>query len=146
MVSEAINVDSNNIQNENTRTESAIDEINVVKVNETFITDNRTTRQKKHKAQRTYVQAVTENVEKTTDQNVSYLKKELQLWSGKKTIELTKIKNILLQDEKLYSSRVQTSLPIRVINSSPSGNTSNISENIFDLDFFSSQDEDLMNI
>ena len=146
MVSEAINVDSNNIQNENTRTESAIDEINVVKVNETFITDNRTTRQKKHKAQRTYVQAVTENVEKTTDQNVSYLKKELQLWSGKKTIELTKIKNILLQDEKLYSSRVQASLPIRVINSSPSGNTSNISENIFDLDFLSSQDEDLMNI
>ena len=118
----------------------------MVKVNETFITDNRTTRQKKHKAQRTYAQAVTENVEKTIDQNVSYLKKELQLWSGKKTIELTKIKNILLQDEKLYSSRVQTSLPIRVINSSPSGNTSNISENIFDLDFLSSQGEYLMNI
>ena len=33
MVSEA-NVDSNKIQNENTKTESAIDEITVVKINE----------------------------------------------------------------------------------------------------------------
>ena len=38
MVSEA-KVDSNNIQNENTRTESTIDEVTVVKLNETFVTD-----------------------------------------------------------------------------------------------------------
>ena len=63
MVSEA-NVDSNNIQNENVKTESAIDEINVVKVNATVFTDNRTARRKK---QKTYAQAVTENLEKTTD-------------------------------------------------------------------------------
>ena len=48
MISEA-NVDSNNIQDENTRTESVIDKINVVKVNETFITDNHTARKKKQK-------------------------------------------------------------------------------------------------
>ena len=48
MVSET-NVDSNNIQNENTETESAIDKMTVVKVNETFITDNRTARKKKQK-------------------------------------------------------------------------------------------------
>ena len=46
MVSEA-NVHSNNIQNENTKTESAIDEINVVKVNDTVFPDNRTARKKK---------------------------------------------------------------------------------------------------
>ena len=45
-VSEA-NVDSNDIQNENTKTESAIDEITVVKVNETVTTDNRRARKKK---------------------------------------------------------------------------------------------------
>ena len=48
MVSEA-NIDSNNIQNENTKMENAIDEIIVVKVNETFITDNHTSRKKKQK-------------------------------------------------------------------------------------------------
>ena len=48
MVSET-NVDSNNIQNKNTETESAIDKMTVVKVNETFITDNRTARKKKQK-------------------------------------------------------------------------------------------------
>ena len=58
-VSEA-NVDSNNIQNENTKTESAIDEIIVVKVNETLITDNHRARKKK---QKTYGQTVTDNVE-----------------------------------------------------------------------------------
>ena len=42
-----INVDSNNIHNESTKTESAIDEITVVKVNETFITDNCAARKKK---------------------------------------------------------------------------------------------------
>ena len=63
MVSET-NVDSNKTKNENTKTESAIDEMTVIKVNETFITDNRTARKKK---QKTYAQAVTENVEKTTD-------------------------------------------------------------------------------
>ena len=66
MVSEA-NVDSNKTKNENTKTESAIDEMFVVKVNEPFITDNRTARKKKQKK---YAQAVRENVEKTTDQNV----------------------------------------------------------------------------
>ena len=71
MISET-NVDSNNIQIEKTETESARDEMTVVKVNETFITDNRTARKKK---QKTYAQAVTENVEKTADQNVSCLKK-----------------------------------------------------------------------
>ena len=50
-VSEAINVDSNNTLNdkgikENTKTESAIDEITI---DETFITDNCTTRKKKQK-------------------------------------------------------------------------------------------------
>ena len=97
------NVDSNNIQDENTKMESVIDEMIVIKVNETFITDNRTARKKKPKA---YAQAVTENVEKTTDQNVSFLKKELQLGNGEKTIDLTKIKSILLQDEKINSSRI----------------------------------------
>ena len=46
MISE-VNVDSNNIHNENTKTERAIDEMTVVKVNETFTTDNRTARKKK---------------------------------------------------------------------------------------------------
>ena len=90
MVSET-NVDSNSIQNEKTETESARDEMTVVKVNETFITDNRTVRKKK---QKTYAQALTENVEKTSDQNVSCLKKELQLESGEKTADLTEIKKI----------------------------------------------------
>ena len=56
------------------------------------------------------------------------------------------MKNILLQDEKLNSSRIQTSPPVRVTNISTSRNTSNISENMFDLDFLSSQDEDLVSI
>ena len=92
------------VQKKNTKRESAIDEITVVKVNETFITDNRTARKKK---QKTNAQAVTDNVEKTTDQNVSCLKKELQLESGEKTINLTKLKNALLHNEKLNSSRIQ---------------------------------------
>ena len=142
MVSEA-NIDSNNIQNENTKMENAIDEIIVVKVNETFITDNHTSRKKKQKK---YPQVVTQKVEKTTDQNISCLKKELQLANDEKTIDLTKIKNILLQDEKLNSSRIQTSPPVRVTNSSTSRNKLNISENMFDLHFLSSQDEDLVNI
>ena len=71
MVSET-NVDSNSMQNEKTETESARDEMAVIKVNKTFITDNRTARKKK---QKTYAQALTENVEKTADQNVSCLKK-----------------------------------------------------------------------
>ena len=61
MISET-NVDSNNIQNEKTETVGARDEMTVVKVNETFITDNRTAGEKK---QKTYAQALTENVEKT---------------------------------------------------------------------------------
>ena len=52
----------------------------------------------------------------------------------------------MLQDEKLNSSRIQTSPPVTVTNSSTSRNTSNISENMFELDFFSSQDENLVNI
>ena len=84
-------------------------------------------------------------MEKTTDQNVSCLKKELQPRNGKKTIDLTKTKNILLQDEKLNSCGIQTSPPVRVTNSSTSRNTSNISENMFDLDSLSSQDEELVN-
>ena len=44
-----VNVDSNNIHNENTKTERAIDEMTVVKVNETFTNDNRTARKKKQK-------------------------------------------------------------------------------------------------
>ena len=69
---------------------------------------------------------VTENV----DQKVSCLKKELQLGTGEKTIVLTETKNILLQDEKLNSSRIETY----------------ISENMFDLDLISSQDIDLVNV
>ena len=69
---------------------------------------------------------VTENV----DQKVSCLKKELQLGNGEKTIVLTETKNILLQDEKLNSSRIETY----------------ISENKFDLDLISSQDIDLVNV
>ena len=49
---------------------------------------------------------------------------------GEKTIVLTETKNILLQDEKLNSSRIETY----------------ISENMFDPDFISSQDEDLVNV
>ena len=48
MVSET-NVDSNSIENEKTETVSATDEMTVVKVNETFITDNHTARKKKRK-------------------------------------------------------------------------------------------------
>ena len=51
----------------------------------------------------------------------------------------------MLQDEKLNSSRIKASPPVRVTNSSTSRNTSNISENMFDLDFLSMQDEDLVN-
>ena len=54
-------------------------------------------------------------------------------------------KNILLQDEKLNSSRIQTS-PAKVTNSSTSRNTSNIPENMFNLDFLLLQDEDVVNI
>ena len=87
-----------------------------------------------------------ETVDKTTDENVSCLKKELQLGNDEKTIDLIKMKTVLLQDEKLNSSRIQTSPPVRVTNSSSYLKTSNISENISDLDFNSSQDEDLVNI
>ena len=53
-VSEAINVNRNNAQNEkgvkeNTKTESAIIEITVVKVNETFITDKCMARKSKRR-------------------------------------------------------------------------------------------------
>ena len=85
-------------------------------------------------------------MEKTADQNVSCLKKELQLGNGEKTIDLTEIKKVLLQDEKLNSSRIQTSPPVRVTNNASSINTSDISENTFDLDFLSLQDEDFVNI
>ena len=85
-------------------------------------------------------------MEKTADQNVSCLKKELQLGNGEETIDLTEIKKILLQEEKLNSSRIQTSPHVRVTNSSLSINTSNIFENTFDLDLLSLQDEDLVNI
>ena len=64
------------------------------------------------------------------DQKVSCLKKELQVGNGEKTIVLTETKNILLQDEKLNSSRIKTY----------------ISENMFDLDLISSQDIDLVNV
>ena len=64
------------------------------------------------------------------DQKVSCLKKELQLGNGEKTIVLTETKKILLQDEKLNSSRIETY----------------ISANMHDLDFISSQDEDLVNV
>ena len=82
MVSET-KVGSNNVQNEKTETESLIDEMMVVKVNQTFITNNRTARKKK---QKTYAQTATENVEKTADQNVLCLNKELQLGSGEKKL------------------------------------------------------------
>ena len=59
---------------------------------------------------------------------------------------MTELKKILLQDEKLNSSRIQKSPPVRVTNSSSSINTSNISKNTFDLDFLSLQDEDLVYI
>ena len=61
---------------------------------------------------------VKENVEKTVDQIVSCLEKELQLGNGKKIIDLTKIKNILFQYEKLNFYRIQKSPPVRVTNSS----------------------------
>ena len=64
------------------------------------------------------------------DQKVSCLKKELQVGNGEKTIVLTETKNILLQDEKLNSSRIETY----------------ISANMHDLDFIPSQDEDLVNV
>ena len=59
---------------------------------------------------------------------------------------MTELKKILLQDEKLNSSRIQKSPPVRVTNSSSSINTLNISKNTFDLDFLSLQDEDLVYI
>ena len=126
MISKA-NVDSNKTKNENTKTESAIDEMTVIKVNETFITDNRSATKKKTEDIRT-----SSNGERgeTIDQTVSCLKKELQLGNGEKTIDLTKVKNIFLQDEKLNSSRMQTSPPVRVTNSCTSIKTSNISEDM----------------
>ena len=39
----------------------------------------------------------------------------------------------MLQDQKLNSSRIETSLTARVTNSSTSRNTSNISENMFEI-------------
>ena len=80
---------------------SATEEVIVVLVNETSITDNLTARKKKFK---TNAQAVTGDVEKTTDENVLCLKKDLQLGRGEKTIDLTKRVDILLQDKKLNSS------------------------------------------
>ena len=52
----------------------------------------------------------------------------------------------MLQDEKLNSSTIQTFPLVKVTCSSSSINTSNICENMFDLDFLSSQDEDLANV
>lgn len=122
---------------------SATEEVIVVLVNETSITDNLTARKKKFK---TNAQAVTGDVEKTTDENVLCLKKDLQLGSGEKTIDLTKRVDILLQDKKLNSSWIQKFPPVRNINSSMTRDTSNISENMLNLDFLSSQDEDLVDI
>lgn len=122
---------------------SATDEVIVVLVNENSITDNLTARKKKFK---TNAQAVTGDVEKTADGNVLCLKKDLQLGSGEKTIDLTKRVDILLQDKKLNSSWIQKFPPVRNINSSTTRNTSNISENMLNLDFLSSQDEDLVDI
>ena len=56
-------------------------------------------------------QPVTDNVEKTTDEHVSCFKKDSRLENGEKTTDLAKIENILLQDEKRNSSRIQTSPP-----------------------------------
>ena len=73
---------------------STTDEVTVEKVNETFISDNGTAKKKKLK---TYAQTVTDDVDKTTDENVSCVMKELKLGSHEKTIEMEKIKNILLR-------------------------------------------------
>ena len=128
---------------ENTKTGSTTSEVTVVKVNETFINDNRTGRKKKFKK---YAQVVTNDKDKTTRENVSCLKKDLQSRNVEKTSDLAKMKNILLQDEKLNSSRIQASPPVRVTNRSTSRNTSEISESMFNLNLLSSQDEDLENI
>ena len=56
--------------------------------------------------------------------------KRITTGEGEKTIVLTETKNILLQDEKLNFSRIETY----------------ISANMHDLDFISSQDEDLVNV
>ena len=98
MIRKATNVDSNNTRNEkgikeNTKMGSTTDEVTVEKVNETLISDNGTPKKKNFK---TYAQAVTDYVNKTTDENVSCVMKELKLGSHEKTIELEKIKNILL--------------------------------------------------
>ena len=83
---------------------------------------------------------------KLLNEKVSCLKKDLQLGNGEKTIDLVKIKSILLQDEKLNSCRIETSPPIRNTNSSTYRNVPNIYENMFNLDFLSSQYEDRSNI
>ena len=129
---------------ENTKTGSTTSEVTVVKVNETFINDNRRGRKKKFKK---YAQVVITNDKgKTTHENVSCLKKDLQPRNVEKTSDLAKMKNILLQDEKPNSSRIQASPPVRVTNMSTSRNTSEISESMFNLNLLSSQDEDLENI
>ena len=51
-----------------------------------------------------------------------------------------------LKSLAVNSSRIKTSPPVRIINSSSSKNMSNISENMFHLDILSSQDEYLVNI
>ena len=119
---------------QNTKAESETHEATAVKANETFITDNRTARKKRLK---TYAQALTDDVEKTTEERVSYLRKDSQLGNDEKTIDSAKIKNVLLQDDKLNSSRIQTSPPVTATNSSLLRNTSNISENMFNLNFLS---------
>ena len=73
---------------------STTDEVTVEKVNETFISDSVTAKKKKIK---TYAQTVTDDVDKTIDENVSCVMKELKLGSHEKTIEMEKIKNILLR-------------------------------------------------
>ena len=93
-----------------------------------------------------YAQVVTDDVEKTTEERVSCVEKDLQPGNGEKTIELAEIKSILLQHEKLRFFRIQSSPPVRASNDSTSKNTSNISENMFNLDFLSLQDEYLVNI
>ena len=93
-----------------------------------------------------YAQVVTDDVEKTTEERVSCVEKDLQPGNDEKTIELAEIKSISLQHEKLRFSRIQSSPPVRASNDVTSKNTSNISENMFNLDFLSLQDEYLVNI
>ena len=65
---------------------------------------------------------------------------------GENQLDLEKIKSLLIKDEKLNSSRIATSLPKMINNTSIASNSSNSFSKSGDFETFDTQDRELLDI